>query len=75
MLRDPNSLYERKRSKTLLKVKTYFDAEAEIIGYEDGLGKIKNNVGALKVKTKEGVCFSVGSGMTNEMRANPPKIG
>jgi DNA ligase-1 len=39
MLRDPNSLYVFKRSKTLLKVKTFNDNEAEVIGYEDGIGK------------------------------------
>ena len=72
MLRDPNSLYEFKRSKTLLKVKTFNDNEAEVIGYEEGIGKCENLVGALKVRTYKGLTFSVGSGMTNELRRNPP---
>lgn len=75
MLRDPDGLYERKRSKTLLKVKTYFDGEAEVVGYEDGVGRCLNTTGALKVKTQDGVSFCVGSGMTNEMRNKPPAIG
>ena len=75
MLREPNSLYERRRSKSLLKVKSYMDGEAEVVGYEDGMGRCKNITGALKVRTKDGTCFSVGSGMTNELRSNPPAVG
>ena len=36
MLREARSLYVAKRSSTLLKVKTFFDAEAIVIGYEPG---------------------------------------
>ena len=36
MLRKAKSLYVGKRSDTLLKVKTFFDAEAKVIGYEPG---------------------------------------
>lgn len=36
MLREAGSLYIGKRSSTLLKVKTFFDAEAKVIGYEAG---------------------------------------
>jgi DNA ligase-1 len=36
MLRKPHSLYEGKRSSTLLKAKTFFDAEAEVIKHEPG---------------------------------------
>ncbi len=34
MLRQPGSRYEAGRSRTLLKVKTFHDAEARVIGYE-----------------------------------------
>lgn len=33
MLKDPSSLYERKRSVKLLKVKKFEDAEAIIVDY------------------------------------------
>ena len=33
MLRQPEAHYENKRSKNLQKVKTFYDDEAEIIGY------------------------------------------
>lgn len=36
MLREPGSLYVDKRSNTLLKVKTFLDAEAVVVGYEEG---------------------------------------
>lgn len=36
MLRQAGSLYVGKRSKTLLKVKTFYDAEAKVVGYEAG---------------------------------------
>jgi ATP-dependent DNA ligase len=33
MLRQPDALYENKRSKNLQKVKIFYDDEAEVIGY------------------------------------------
>ena len=47
MLRMPNSLYENKRSKGLMKHKTFFDAEFEIKGVEEGKGKLSGKVGRL----------------------------
>ena len=57
MLRHPESFYETKRSKSLLKVKSFADDEAMIIGYEVGQGKCKGLVGALRVRTKDGTYF------------------
>lgn len=34
MIKDPNGLYERKRSKLLLKVKVMHDEDAIVTGYE-----------------------------------------
>lgn len=47
MLRIPNSLYENKRSKGLMKHKTFFDNEFEIKGVEEGKGKLAGKVGRL----------------------------
>ncbi len=74
MLRDPNSRYENKRSKYLLKVKTFSTDEAEIIGYEKGKGRLTGLVGALIVK-KDDKTFKLGSGLNDELRKDPPKIG
>lgn len=75
MLRDPDSLYERKRSYSLLKVKSFFDDEAEVIGYEPGTGRLKGLMGSLKVVNTKGIHFKVGTGFTDEQRKNAPKIG
>ncbi|OMJ96165.1 hypothetical protein SteCoe_347 [Stentor coeruleus] len=75
MLRKPQSYYENKRSSTLLKVKTFSDAEAEVIGYEEGKGKYEGQIGALKVRNDDGKEFKIGSGLTDVDRIDPPKIG
>lgn len=57
MMRMPGSLYEGKRSATLSKVKSFYDAEAEVIGYEKGKGKHTGSVGALKVTARVNLHF------------------
>ena len=45
-----NSLYENKRSKSLLKYKTFNDAEFKILGIVEGLGNLSGKVGKLQFK-------------------------
>ena len=47
MLKDPTSEYVGKRSRKLLKVKKFDDAEATIIGFHKGTGKYKGMMGAI----------------------------
>ncbi|KAF8929787.1 hypothetical protein EDD21DRAFT_444017 [Dissophora ornata] len=75
MLRAPRSRYEFKRSRTLLKVKTFFDEEAIVVAQVKGSGKHSHRMGHLEVKTPDGRLFSVGSGFTDAQRDRPPKIG
>lgn len=75
MLREYNSIYEGKRSKSLLKVKEFHDMEVKIIGYKDGTGKYKGKVGSFDCINKEGHTFNCGSGLTDEERDKPPIIG
>ena len=75
MARQPNSLYEHKRSKTLLKIKSFQDSEAKVVGYLEGKGKYNKLVGALNVVNKQGISFSIGSGLSDEDRKNPPPVG
>ncbi|KAK3816022.1 MAG: hypothetical protein J3Q66DRAFT_341397 [Benniella sp.] len=75
MLRAPRSRYEFKRSRTLLKVKTFFDEEAIVVAQVKGSGKHSHRMGHIEVKTPDGRCFSVGSGFTDAQRERPPKIG
>ena len=75
MLREPGSLYEVGRSATLIKVKTFKDAEATVIGHQGGAGKHKGRLGALQVRLADGTEFSVGTGFTDRQRESPPAIG
>ncbi|VTR99251.1 DNA ligase [Tuwongella immobilis] len=75
MLRQPGSNYEVGRSSTLVKVKTFHDAEAVVIGHQAGLGKHKGRVGALLVRLANGIEFAVGTGLSDREREQPPAIG
>lgn len=75
MLHHQDALYKTGRSSDLLKLKSYQDTEAEVIGYRPGKGKYLGKVGALIVKTPEGKEFAIGSGLTDELREKPPAIG
>jgi DNA ligase-1 len=81
MLREPGSPYVNGRSKTLLKVKRFLDADAIVRGHERGSGKNANCTGALRVEMLDakgrptGKLFKIGSGLTDQQRRTPPKIG
>jgi len=75
MLRQPGSQYEAGRSSTLLKVKSFRDAEALVIGHQDGAGRHKGRLGALLVRLPNGIEFSVGTGFSDRERETPPAIG
>jgi DNA ligase-1 len=75
MLREPGSRYVAGRSTTLLKVKSFRDAEAVVIGHTAGQGRHEGRVGALVVERPGGTRFSVGTGLSDAQRAAPPPIG
>jgi DNA ligase-1 len=75
MLRQPGSKYEAGRSPTLLKVKSFRDAEAEVIGHQGGAGKHKGRLGALLVRLPDGTEFAVGTGFSDREREAPPAVG
>lgn len=62
MLRKADSHYQKSRSSSLLKVKTFSDAEAVVVGHEMGKGRLAGLVGALIVENSYGKRFKVGSG-------------
>jgi DNA ligase-1 len=63
------------RSSTLLKVKTFHDAEALVVGHQDGAGRHKGRLGALLVRLPDGTDFAIGTGFSDRERSNPPAIG
>jgi DNA ligase-1 len=75
MLRQPHSRYEVGGSATLLKVKSFHDAEARVIGHQEGKGRHKGRLGALEVELPDGTRFSVGTGFTDAERESPPAVG
>jgi DNA ligase-1 len=75
MLREPGSKYAAGRSTTLLKVKTFHDAEAKVLGHQAGAGRHKGRLGALFVQLPDGTQFSVGTGFSDAERSAPPAVG
>jgi DNA ligase 1 len=75
MVRQPGSRYVAGRSSTLLKIKSFFDAEARIIGYVAGAGRHRGRTGALEVELPNGTRFAVGTGMSDALRERPPELG
>ena len=75
MLRLQGSLYDPKRSRSLLKVKTFHDAEAKVVGYFPGKGKHAGVIGGVIVQMPGGNRFKIGGGFTDAQRRSPPKIG
>ncbi len=62
MLRQPGSQYEAGRSSTLLKVKTFHDAEGRVVEHLPGKGRHAGRLGAVVVELPNGLTFSVGTG-------------
>lgn len=68
MLRDPDSLYERRRSRHLLNLKPSRTIDATVVAVESGRGRHAGRMGALRCMTPAGVAFGVGTGFTDEER-------
>ena len=79
MLHKGSSFYHAGRDDDLLKLKTYQDAEARVIGHLPGKGKYQNLLGAVLVEAvnhiQQGKQFKIGTGFSDLERASPPKIG
>ncbi len=70
-----NSQYQGGRTADVLKVKPLEDADAMVIRHEAGQGRHTQRLGALWVKTPQGLQFKLGTGFTDAQRENPPAIG
>jgi DNA ligase-1 len=75
MLHRADALYTTGRSDVLLKMKPWNDAEATVIAHQPGQGKYAGMLGALRVRTADGVEFLLGTGLSEASRRNPPPIG
>lgn len=70
-----NRNYTPGRHAGLLKLKPYEDAEARVIAINPGHGRLSGLMGSLEVRMRDGRQFAVGTGFTDEERADPPPIG
>jgi DNA ligase-1 len=75
MLHHQHAYYQAKRSKDLMKLKSYQDAEAIVKEHRPGKGRNTGRLGALVVETTEGIQFKIGTGFSDQERINPPPIG
>lgn len=75
MLRKVSSRYQAGRGSDLLKLKRFEDAEALVVGYKPGTGRLLGMMGALLVRLSNGTEFYIGSGFTDDVRKSPPRIG
>ena len=75
MLHKGSAPYRSGRSDDLLKLKPFDDAEARVIGYKPGRGQWQGMTGSLLVQGPDGKQFSLGAGLTAELRRNPPALG
>jgi DNA ligase-1 len=78
MLHRADAAYRAGRSDDLLKFKPLEDAEATVIGYQLGQGRLAGVVGALIMRMPSslgGHRFKIGVGLSDEVRRNPPPLG
>lgn len=75
MLHYENALYSIGRTRSIMKLKPYQDAEAIVLKHIEGKGKYQKMLGAIQVQTSEGIIFKIGSGFSDNERKKPPPIG
>ena len=71
MIKDPDGLYECKRSALMLKMKPFIEVSLEVKDVEEGTGKNEGTLGALVCEgtdTGKFIKVNVGSGITDEQR-------
>ena len=60
--------YDFKRTNSLLKVKKMNTLDLQIIGFEEGSGRLTGTLGAILARYKDGNVVKVGSGFTDGLR-------
>jgi len=71
MIKDPNAVYECKRSHAWLKLKPFIEVSLTVVGVEEGTGKNAGRLGALIVEGEDDgkrIRTNVGSGLTDAQR-------
>jgi DNA ligase-1 len=75
ILHRADARWQAVRSDALFKLKPVQDAEAVVVARLPGRGRHAGRLGALQVRTPDGIEFLLGSGLTDAERERPPAIG
>lgn len=75
MLHRADSHWHAGRSDALLKLKPWHDAEARVVAYLPGKGRLAGMLGALEVEMADGRRFRIGTGLNDAQRRDPPPLG
>ncbi len=80
MLQLDSALYVPGRSKEIVKLKPFQDAEARVVAHVPGQGRLAGSTGALWVEWSGGEAgkaqrFKLGSGLSDADRRAPPAVG
>ena len=72
MIKDPNAVYECKRSVSWLKQKPFIEVSLTVVGTEEGTGRNEGKLGALICEGEDDgkrIVVNVGSGFSDDQRA------
>ncbi len=75
MLHRADAHWRPGRSADLRKLKPLADAEAVVVGHEQGQGRHAGRLGALTVQAPDGRRFRLGTGFSDVQRQTPPPLG
>jgi DNA ligase-1 len=75
MLHRAGATYVTGRSPALLKLKPLHDAEGRVLAHLAGRGRHAGRLGALQLRTAQGVEFALGTGFSDAQRDDPPAVG
>ncbi len=73
MIKDPNAVYECKRSVSWLKMKPFIEVSLTVVGFEEGTGRNEGKLGALiceGVDDGKSISVNVGSGFSDDQRSD-----
>ncbi|CEH18496.1 E, lig [Ceraceosorus bombacis] len=68
MLRKPQSKYICERTSIVLKLKSWYTAEAIVVGHKRGENRNASAMGAIVVRMECGTVFDIGSGFVEQQR-------
>ncbi len=75
MLHRSEALWQPGRTDALFKLKPELDDEGLVVGHQAGKGRLKGQTGALLLQMPSGQRFALGSGLSDELRRDPPPVG